>query len=330
MSRPKTALLAPQIVVPALGSALGKLDPRQMIRNPVMFVVEVVALLTTVLFLRDLATGADHLGFSFQIILWLWFTLFFANFAEAMAEGRGKAQADALRATRTTTPAKRLLSAGRSRALRGGCGRGPRGGRPRPGRGRRRHPRRRRGDRGRRLGQRGRDHRRIRAGDPRIRRRPIGRYRRHHRDLRPADHPHHLVARELLPRPDDRADRGGGAAEDPERDRPQHPARRADDHLRLRRRLDPELRRLCRRDDRGDRAGGALRHADPDDDRRAALGHRHRRHGPAGALQRARDVRARGGGGGRCRHASPRQDRHHHPRQPPGDRVPSRPRRHRT
>ena len=111
MSRPKTALFAPQIVVPALGSALGKLDPRQMIRNPVMFVVEVVALLTTVLFLRDLTTGADHLGFSFQIILWLWFTLFFANFAEAMAEGRGKAQADALRATRTTTPAKRLLSA---------------------------------------------------------------------------------------------------------------------------------------------------------------------------------------------------------------------------
>ena len=82
-----------------------------MIRNPVMFVVEVVALLTTVLFLRDLATGAGNLGFSFQIILWLWFTLFFANFAEAMAEGRGKAQADALRATRTTTPAKRLLTA---------------------------------------------------------------------------------------------------------------------------------------------------------------------------------------------------------------------------
>ena len=107
--------------MPALGSALGKLDPRQMIRNPVMFVVEVVALLTTVLFLRDLATGADNLGFSFQIILWLWFTLFFANFAEAVAEGRGKAQADALRATRTTTPAKRLLSptiASSTRALR--------------------------------------------------------------------------------------------------------------------------------------------------------------------------------------------------------------------
>ena len=111
MSRPQTALFASRIVVPALGSALGKLDPRQMIRNPVIFVVEIVALLTTVLFLRDLTTGADHLGFSFQIILWLWFTLFFANFAEAMAEGRGKAQADALRATRSTTPAKRLLSA---------------------------------------------------------------------------------------------------------------------------------------------------------------------------------------------------------------------------
>ncbi len=110
MSRPETALLAPQIVVPALASALGKLDPRAMIRNPVMLVVEIVAILTTVLFLRDLATGAGNLGFSFQIVLWLWFTLLFANFAEAMAEGRGKAQADALRATRTTTPAKRLLS----------------------------------------------------------------------------------------------------------------------------------------------------------------------------------------------------------------------------
>ena len=67
--------------------------PRVMIRNPVMFVVEVVAVLTTVLFLKDLATGGTSLGFSFQIILWLWFTLLFANFAEAVAEGRGKAQA---------------------------------------------------------------------------------------------------------------------------------------------------------------------------------------------------------------------------------------------
>ena len=63
-----------------------------------MFVVEVVAVLTTVLLVRDLVTGAGRLGFSFQIVLWLWFTVLFANFAEAVAEGRGKAQADSLRA----------------------------------------------------------------------------------------------------------------------------------------------------------------------------------------------------------------------------------------
>ena len=64
-----------------------------MVKNPVMFVVEVVATLTTILFLRDLVTGGGSLGFSFQINLWLWFTVLFANFAEAVAEGRGKAQA---------------------------------------------------------------------------------------------------------------------------------------------------------------------------------------------------------------------------------------------
>ncbi len=111
MARTATALLAPDVLVPALGSALAKLDPRALVRNPVMFVVEVVAALTTILLLRDLTTGAGSVGFSFQIVLWLWFTLIFANFAEAVAEGRGKAQAAALRATRTSTPAKRLLSA---------------------------------------------------------------------------------------------------------------------------------------------------------------------------------------------------------------------------
>jgi K+-transporting ATPase ATPase B chain len=68
-----------------------------MAKNPVMFVVEVVAALTTVIFLRDLVTGGEGLGFTFQIILWLWFTVLFANFAEAVAEGRGKAQAESLR-----------------------------------------------------------------------------------------------------------------------------------------------------------------------------------------------------------------------------------------
>src|SRR4030088_1119606 len=98
---PVSALLDPKIVMPAIGAAFAKLDPRAMIKSPVMFVVEVVAALTTIIFLRDLVTGGQNLGFTFQIILWLWFTVLFANFAEAVAEGRGKAQAESLKKTRT-------------------------------------------------------------------------------------------------------------------------------------------------------------------------------------------------------------------------------------
>jgi K+-transporting ATPase ATPase B chain len=108
MSRKTASLFSPALVGPALVGSVKKLDPRAMIRNPVMFVVEVVAALTTVLFVRDVAAGASDLLFSGQIILWLWFTLVFANFAEALAEGRGKAQADSLRRTRTEMMAKRL------------------------------------------------------------------------------------------------------------------------------------------------------------------------------------------------------------------------------
>ncbi|MEA2805182.1 MAG: potassium-transporting ATPase ATP-binding subunit, partial [Rhodospirillaceae bacterium] len=100
----------PAILGPAVLDALRKLDPRVMMRNPVMFTVEVVATLTTVLFIRDLVTGAGGLGFSFQINLWLWFTVLFANFAEAVAEGRGKAQAATLRKAKTETVAKRLAN----------------------------------------------------------------------------------------------------------------------------------------------------------------------------------------------------------------------------
>jgi potassium-transporting ATPase ATP-binding subunit len=103
-----SAMLDPKILNPAIRASFGKLHPRAMIKNPVMFVVEVVAALTTVIFLRDLATGGEHLGFTFQIILWLWFTVLFANFAEAVAEGRGKAQAESLRKTRTESQAKLL------------------------------------------------------------------------------------------------------------------------------------------------------------------------------------------------------------------------------
>lgn len=109
MSQSKSSsILDAKILLPAIGGAFRKLDPRSLAKNPVMFVVAVVTVLTTVLFLRDLASGGSDLGFSFQIILWLWFTLLFANFAEAVAEGRGKAQAESLRRTRTETEAKLL------------------------------------------------------------------------------------------------------------------------------------------------------------------------------------------------------------------------------
>jgi K+-transporting ATPase ATPase B chain len=112
---PVSSLADWKIIGPAIGSSVAKLDPRVLAKNPVMFVVEVVAALTTVLFLRDLVTRGEDLGFTFQIILWLWFTILFANFAEAVAEGRGKAQADALRRTRTETQAKLLTGEDRSK-----------------------------------------------------------------------------------------------------------------------------------------------------------------------------------------------------------------------
>jgi potassium-transporting ATPase ATP-binding subunit len=105
--RKSSATLADRtILVSGIGGAFRKLDPRAMIRNPVMFVVEVVASLTTLLFIRDLLMGGTNLAFSFQINLWLWFTVLFANFAEAVAEGRGKAQAASLRKTKTQAAAK--------------------------------------------------------------------------------------------------------------------------------------------------------------------------------------------------------------------------------
>ncbi|CAN7293910.1 potassium-transporting ATPase subunit KdpB [Pararhizobium sp. LjRoot255] len=112
MSQSKSAsLMDSRILIPAIGSAFAKLNPRTLAKNPVMFVVAVVSTLTTVLFLRDLVTGGEGLGFSLQLNIWLWFTVLFANFAEAVAEGRGKAQADSLRRTRTETQAKLLTGA---------------------------------------------------------------------------------------------------------------------------------------------------------------------------------------------------------------------------
>ena len=100
----RSSILDPAVAGPAALESVRKLDPRRMARNPVMLVVELGSALVTVLFLRDPGVFAG------LIALWLWFTVLFANFAEAMAEGRGKAQAAALRRTRAETTAHRRLS----------------------------------------------------------------------------------------------------------------------------------------------------------------------------------------------------------------------------
>jgi potassium-transporting ATPase ATP-binding subunit len=99
-----------EIVARAVRAAFAKLNPASLMKNPVMFVVEVGAALTTVFLIRDAFQGGPAIGFAFQISLWLWFTVLFANFAEGMAEARGKAQADTLRKTKTDAPAKRFAA----------------------------------------------------------------------------------------------------------------------------------------------------------------------------------------------------------------------------
>jgi len=112
LSRQKPAAgLSSEMVATAILDSFRKLDPRILWRKPVMFVVEIVALLTTILVVRDAVIGKSVL-FSAQITFWLWFTVVFANFAEAIAEGRGKAQAENLRRMRTQTKAKRLTGTG--------------------------------------------------------------------------------------------------------------------------------------------------------------------------------------------------------------------------
>jgi potassium-transporting ATPase ATP-binding subunit len=102
-------LFDPELVGRALKASFAKLNPLTLIKNPVMFVVEVGAALTTVFLIRDIIKGTPGIGFSLQIVLWLWFTVLFANFAEAMAEARGKAQADTLRKTKTDSMANRII-----------------------------------------------------------------------------------------------------------------------------------------------------------------------------------------------------------------------------
>src|SRR5664280_2108933 len=319
---PVSAMLDPKIVMPAIGSAFVKLDPRVMIKSPVMFVVEVVAALTTVIFLRDLVTGGANLGFTFQIILWLWFTVLFANFAEAVAEGRGKAQAESLRKTRTESQAKLLKGSDKNYRLVSGTG--------------------------------------LKVGDVVLVEAGDNIPSDGEVIERVASVNEAAITGESAPvireSGGDRSAVTGGTqvlsdwirvritaaqgstfidrmiklVEGAERDRAQHPARRSHHHLRVRDRDHPELCRLCRRFDFGSDPGGAVRDADSDHHRRAAVGDRHRRHGPAGALQRAGDVGPGGRGRRRRRYAAARQDRHHHARQPAGDGVSPGSRCHRT
>jgi len=114
---PSVSLWDPGIVMPAIGDSLRKLDPRIQFRNPVMFIVEVGSVITTIIWIQELAVGSGTPMFTGQVAFWLWFTVLFANFAEAMAEGRGKAQAATLRKAKTETTAVRVLPDGRREAV---------------------------------------------------------------------------------------------------------------------------------------------------------------------------------------------------------------------
>src|SRR5215472_8697886 len=104
----RSSVFSRDLVIQAIWDSFPKLDPRLQVKNPVMFIVELGSVITTVIFFKDLVQGNHgQLWFVGTIAFWLWLTVLFANFAEALAEGRGKAQANALRATRTTTTALR-------------------------------------------------------------------------------------------------------------------------------------------------------------------------------------------------------------------------------
>ena len=319
----------PKIIRAAIPASFKKLDPRVQVKNPVMFVVEIGSVITTIEFVRLLFTAPTpafprttltyETIFVLAVAIWLWFTVVFANFAEAMAEGRGKAQAETLRRARTTTMAKRLASPDRFGNVRGGGCPGAAQGRPGAGRGRGRHPRRRRRGRGRGLGGRVGHHGRVGSRHSRERRRPQRGDGGHAGALRLDRGADQRQPRRDLPGPHDRAGGGREAAAHAQRDRAQYPDRQPDDHLRAGGGLAGAVRHLLGSTRLGHDADRAAGVPDPHHHRRFALGHRHRGHGPHGAAQRAGHERARGRGGRRRGRAAAGQDRHHHAGQPPGD-----------
>ena len=321
-SRP---LFDPQIVSSALRESFVKLNPMTLAKNPVMFVVEVGRRLD------DGHSRSRHrdrrrrnIGFGVQIALWLWFTVLFANFAEAMAEARGKAQADTLRKTKTEVIGKKIGNNGKPEPVPGSS---------------------------------------LRAGDivlceagdiipgdgeviegvasidesvitgesaPVIResggdRSAVTGGTRVLSDwIKVQDH---IEPRRDVHRSDDRARGRRAAPEDAERDRAQHPDCRAHADLPAcgchAAALCRIQRRRCRSRDGAERRGarGTARVSHPDDDRRIAVGDRYRRHGPRHAAQRARHERQGCRGVGRRPYAAARQDRHDHARQSTGGRV---------
>ena len=228
------SLFRRDIVTRALLDSLVKLDPRVQIRNPVMFVVEIGAVITTITWFIQLG-GGKALGGNEPVVVHV------HDLGLAVADGRLREHGRGVRRGPRPRPGRHAArdaqgddrdDAGRHDATPPpSCAR-----RHRRRRRRRGDPRRRHRDRGHRDGRRVGDHRRVRAGDPRVRRRSQRRHRRHARDLRPDRRRDHAGARQVVPRPHDRARRGRRAAQDAERDRAQHPARRPDADLHDRRR----------------------------------------------------------------------------------------------
>ena len=186
-------MFEPAIVRRAIREAFVKLDPRTLMRNPVMLVVEVGSVFTTIVFFRDLGSSTSKENvFAGLVAAFLWFTVLFANFAEAVAEGRGKAQADTLRRTRQETTARRRRADGQIEDVASSdldvddvvvVTR------------RRGDPERRRGHRGHRQRRRVGHHRRVGTRDPRGRGRPVRGHRRHSRPVRRDRRAHHRARR---------------------------------------------------------------------------------------------------------------------------------------
>jgi K+-transporting ATPase ATPase B chain len=277
--------------------AFKKLDPRVQIRNPVMFVVEVGAAITT----YTAITGpASDRVFNWTIVVWLWLTVVFANLAEAVAEGRGKAQAETLRRDQAGNrrPAADRLAAGPDRPPRGAGPRHPAPHRrPRGGRGRRDHPRRRRRGRGDRVGGRVGDHRRVR---PVIRESGGDRSAVTGGTKVLSDR----IVVQITSNPGETfIDRMIALVEGAQRQKTPNEialnillASLTIIFMLAVITLQPMAYYSKAPQSIGD-PGRAAGRADPDHDRRAAVGHRHRRHRPAGAAQRAGHVRPRGRGG---------------------------------